>query len=222
VTGLLDLVVVAHSRSERRGHINAIDSDMSITGGLWTSAHTRKQRISHCPFTAERKQSRYTPADAAIEILHRDISKGRPSARWAFKGHTLETARDDLDLARFSGFAFQKSPFLFTTPGFEVEELPPVDEKKEFRHLATDFANSIAAHCPEQVCDVDSRNVSTRMHCFSQVTDGAPVAHSLPKHKNVDATRFASKRRALPGNPDDTADRYRVPVAMDLAEIQLS
>ena len=233
MTDLLDLVGAARGWSERRSHINAIDSDVSITGGLWTrkgwlngrsdvhvGAH--KQRISYCPFTAEGKRSRYTRGDAAIETLHREIIKERRSARCAFKGHTLEAAWDALDLAHFSGFAIENSPSLFTMPGFETEELPPANEKNEFRHLKNNFASSIAAHCREQVFDVDSRNVIARMDSLFQVTGGVPVAHSLSEYRNVEGIRFASKRPALPGKPDGTADCYRVLVAMDIAEIQLS
>jgi hypothetical protein len=235
VTDLLDLVVAAHGRRERRSHINVINSDMSITGGPWTrkgwpnvlsdvhvAAHAREQRISDYPFTVEGKRSRYTPDYAAIETLHRDIIKERRGPRCAFKGHTLEAAWDDLDLAHFSGAAIQNSPFLFTTPGFEAEELPPVNEKKEFRRLKTNFASSTAIGCPEQVFDVDSRNMITRIDDFSQVTDSVPVAHSLSEYKFGDVIRFVSKRRAHPRNPDGTADRYRVLVAIDSAEIQLS
>jgi len=44
----------------------------------------------------------------------------------------------------------------------------------------------------------------------------------LSDYKDFDGIKFATKRRAHPRNPDDSANLDRVLVAIDIADIQLS
>src|SRR3546814_736735 len=89
-------------------------------------------------------------ARAAGRVLER-----RPSPRAVFDGMAREYPWDLLHLAYFCGYAgwnYLTTPFLFTYPGFETEEIEPWEEEGEiWRRLKVRFSPDIPTHCPEQI-----------------------------------------------------------------------
>ena len=236
---LRDLVIDAHGGIERWNKVKTIESDMSITGGLWArkgwpdalknahvTAAARDQWVSYRPFINEGVRSSCTPDHIVIETLDGKPVKDRKNPRAAFDGHTVETLWDDLNLAYFSGYAmwnYLNSPFIFALSGFQAEEIAPWDENgEERRRLRVVFPDHIATHCPEQIFHVNGDGLICRVDYSAPVAGGAPTAHYLYDHRDFSGIKMATRRRALRRKVDGTAVPDPVFVAIDIADIRFS
>jgi hypothetical protein len=236
---LRDLVIDAHGGIERWNRVKIIESEMSITGALWTrkgwrdalkdvhvTANPKNQWVGYEPFIGEGTRSSCTPDHTIIETIDGEPIKDRKNPRGAFDGHSVESPWDDLNLAYFSGYAiwnYLTAPFIFALPGFETEEIEPWHENgEERRRLRVVFPERIATHCPEQIFHVNGQGLICRMDYRATVTGGAPVAHYLHDYKDFSGIKVATKRRALGRRSDGTAVPDPVFVAIDIADIRLS
>jgi len=79
----------------------------------------------------------------------------RLDPRSAFRNLRHEFWWDELDLPYFTGSAlwtYMATPFVFATPGFEVQELDPWEERGEvWRRLAVTFPLELHTHSRQQV-----------------------------------------------------------------------
>src|SRR3546814_3099699 len=82
-------------------------------------------------------------------------------------GMAREYPWDLLHLAYFCGYAgwnYLTTPFLFTYPGFETEEIEPWEEEGEiWRRLKVRFSPDIPTHCPEQIFHFDAKGLLRRL-----------------------------------------------------------
>src|SRR3546814_20705780 len=82
---------------------------------------------------------------------------------------------DLLHLAYFCGYAgwnYLTTPFLFTYPGFETEEIEPWEEEGEiWRRLKVRFSPDIPTHCPEQIFHFDAKGLLRRLDYHSEVVN---------------------------------------------------
>jgi hypothetical protein len=71
---------------------------------------------------------------ATLESTEGEVIDVRNNPRGAFAGHTNETQWDRFHAAYFNGYAlwtYLTLPFLYTYPGFPVEEIEPRGEDGE-------------------------------------------------------------------------------------------
>jgi hypothetical protein len=234
-----DLVLEAHGGTARWKQLTTIEADMSITGLLWArkgwpdvlkdvcvTADIGSQHASYRPFTAKELRSVYRPDQVAIEASDGRSIKSRVDPRSAFDGHTLETAWDDLHLAYFSGYAiwnYLNTPFLFTLPGFAIEEIEPWSEHGEKRRrLKVSFPATVATHGPEQIFHVNGDGLICRLDYSAKVAGGLPTAHYVDDYRDFDGIKLWTKRRAYRRNADGTANVDAVAVAIDVVRVRLS
>jgi hypothetical protein len=236
---LRDLVINAHGGIDHWNKLRTVDGDMSITGLIWArkgwpdalkavrvTIDTKAQLTRYRPFTEPDRLSICRPDHTTIATLDGKVLEERHHPRSAFEDHKSETKWDALNLAYFSGYAiwnYLTTPFIFALPGFKTEEIESWDEQGEqCRRLRVTFPESIATHCPEQIFHVGGDGLITRMDYSAQVMGSVPTAHYMSDYKDFGGIKLATKRRAYRRNPDGTAAREVVAVAIDIADIRLS
>src|SRR3546814_16085276 len=80
----------------------------------------------------------------------------------------------------YAGWNYLTTPFLFTYPGFETEEIEPWEEEGEiWRRLKVRFSPDIPTHCPEQIFHFDAKGLLRRLDYHSEVVTSVTTAHYL-------------------------------------------
>jgi hypothetical protein len=86
------------------------------------------------PFAAPDRRSVFVPDRLVLETLDGALIESRDDPEATFAGQTLETPWDKFHVAYFASEAvwtYLTSPFLYTYPGFESEEIEPWKENGE-------------------------------------------------------------------------------------------
>lgn len=165
---LLALAVEAHGGLDRWKALETLQADLSIFGYTFTvkqqpeifrtitvGASLHEERIELDPASFE---GRHTVFDGKRLVM--ENATGVPLETWddppaRFAGHSFETPWTEMHAAYFSSEAlwtYLTMPFLFTYPGFEVEEIEPWHEDgEEWRTLKVTFPDYVKSHHPEQI-----------------------------------------------------------------------
>jgi hypothetical protein len=114
---------------------------------------------------------------------------------------------DKLDLLYFTGSAlwtYMATPFIFATPGFEVQELEPWKEKGEaWRRLAVTFPVEYHTHSRHQVFYFSSDGLVRRQdYTAEEFGKRAYAAHYCFDHREFDGLVFPTRRRVFLRRPD--------------------
>src|SRR2546428_1830389 len=118
-----------------KGKAGVLD-DVTITVDL------RNEKASHWPFGSPDRRSRFEPQRVALENANGEVLEELLQPRSSFKGHSLETPWNDLQLAYFAGCAmwtYLNTPFLLVRPGVESEEIEPWQEAGEAAAVRLDI-----------------------------------------------------------------------------------
>lgn len=153
---LLALTINAHGGIERWKQFKAVSAHLVNGGALWSikgkagmlddihvTVDLHRQWASHTPFGAPNQHTSMEAERVAIETTDGTVIEELLNPRASFKEHTQETPWTNLQLAYFVGYAmwtYLTSPFTFTLPGYEVEEMEPWQENGEnWRRLQVTF-----------------------------------------------------------------------------------
>jgi len=141
------------------------------------------EKVSHWPFGSPDRRSRFEPQRVGIEDANGKVVEELLRPRESFKGHTLETPWNDLQLAYFAGCAmwtYLNTPFLLARPGVESEEIEPWKEAGEtWRRLKVRFPNDIATHSTEQTLYFDQKGLLKRHDYDVEISGGSPARTTL-------------------------------------------
>jgi hypothetical protein len=165
---LLDLAVAAHGGLDRWRSYSSVWLELSVSGALWDlkgqaglfanatyEADIRRQRATLGRFRSPGRRIRFTPDQLLLESEESEVVAVRNNPRGAFAGHDNQTPWDQFHAAYFQGYAlwtYLTQPFLYTYPGFVVEEIEPWEEDGEvWRRLKVLFPDDIASHSRMQV-----------------------------------------------------------------------
>ncbi len=134
---LLEVTARAHGGLDRWSQFKSLQSNMSITGTLWQvksrpdilkeirmEAELRRQRLTTYRVGEDRRFV-WTPNNCDRNVRRPGLGSLRGSA-CGFPGQVLETPWEDVHVTYFSSEAmwtYLTIPFLYTYPGFAVEEL---------------------------------------------------------------------------------------------------
>jgi hypothetical protein len=132
----------------------------------------------------------------------------RENPRAAFGSLRHNFRWDDLDLLYFAGYAlwnYVSAPFMFTRPGFELEERDPWEEMGErWRRLRVLFPDDIPTHSREQDFYFDEAGLLRRLDYTAEVFGGwAKAAHYCWDHKQFDGLVVPTRRRVFPRKPNN-------------------
>jgi len=168
MSDLLELAVAAHGGLARWNRFRALRAKMAIRGAIFEAkriaglqddvtyeVQLREERVTVDQFGGSNRRLRFLPSRLVLESFEGDIIETRDNPRDAFKDHTADSPWDALHLGYFSSYAlwtYLNLPFLYTYPGFVVEEIAPWPEAgEEWRRLKATFPEGVASHAPEQV-----------------------------------------------------------------------
>ena len=102
-----------------------------------------EERVMVDRFAGTNRRLRFLPNRLTLESFEGDIIEARDDPRAAFKDHNADSPWDAMHLGYFSSYAlwtYLTLPFLYTYPGFVVEEIAPWQEAgEEWRRLKAIF-----------------------------------------------------------------------------------
>jgi len=134
---------------------------------------------------------------------------------------------DRLDLLYFTGSAmwnYLVAPFIFASPGFEVHELDPWEERGEvWRRLAVTFPPEIRAHAPQQVFYFGTDGLLRRQD-YTTNEFGAPAkaAHYSYDYREFGGLMFPTRRRVFPRKRNNHPRGRPLLVWIDIQAVEIS
>jgi hypothetical protein len=213
---LLHLAVSAQGGLERWSRVKSISANLTISGqllqtkgypGHWHVNVTVAPDHLHTVFESypEVGMRGICEADRVwIENAAGQVVSERHNPRAAFAGHTRETKWDQLHHLHFFGYAlwnYLTTPFIFTRPGFEIQELETqVEDGEQWRVLEVRFPTDIPAHCEVQRFYFSAEGVLKRLDYTTDVLGGV-AAHYLYDSKWIDGLLIAQLRRVVQRKP---------------------
>ena len=232
---LLKLALEAHGGLKAWNRLQSLKANASIGGALWDQKQLPglfknarvelmlqyQHVITHLVDLDERIV--FTPNQISLETESGDFLDTRIDPRSAFAAHTADSTWDKLDAGYFCSYAlwgYLTTPFLYTYPGFEVQEIQPWHEDGErWRVLQVCFPDGYAAHTRTQY-SYFSEDGLLRRHLYTvDVLGGAQGANYASEYRTVDGVRLATRRRVFAY--DDVRQKVPEPVliSIDLSEI---
>jgi hypothetical protein len=167
MNALLAIRLDAHGGLERWNRLKGLTARISISGPTWVikgqphlfnnvriEMPLREQcMVTHLVGLGRRLT--FDPDRVAVETETGYPLFQRPNPRASFEKHVFETPWDELHATHFCSYAlwtYLTIPFLYTYPGFLVEEISPWNEgREEWRRLKATFPETVASHTREQV-----------------------------------------------------------------------
>jgi hypothetical protein len=232
---LLKLALEAHGGVKAWNRLQSLKANASIGGALWdrkqlpgffknTRVELKLQYqhvITHLVDLNERIV--FTPNQISLETESGDFLDTRIDPRSAFAGQTADSKWDKLHAGYFCSYAlwgYLTTPFLYTYPGFEVQEIEPWHEEGErWRALQVCFPDRYAAHTRTQYSYFGEDGLLRRHLYTVDVLDGAQGANYASEYRSVHGVTLATRRRVVAY--DDARQKVPAPilVSIDLSEI---
>jgi len=234
---LLDLAIKAHGGLDRWKKVNSIEVDASITGAIWfvkgrmdvlknvvINAEIKRERLT-MEFPGQNKRTVFEPDRVVVETSHGEAITARDDPKKSFEGQTLETPWDDVDVAYFSGEAmwtYLNIPFLYAQPGFETDEISPIQvEGESWRRLKVTFPSNVRSHTRTQISCFGSDGILRRHDYTVDILGEAKALNYASNYRNVDGIVFPATRRVVAYEGDYQPVKDPVLVAIDMKEISL-
>jgi len=233
---LLATAIAAHGGLDRWNEYASVRANASVGGALWAlkgrpgvladitvEARLHEQRVT-THLNGRGLRYSFVPGRVAVEDEGGRVVSERAEPRAAFRGHTAETPWDDLHLAYFSGYAlwtYLTIPFLYTYPGFVIEELPPWSENGEvWRPLKATFPADVASHAREQVSYFGPDGL-LRMHEYvAEVLGGGGSAlNYATDYRTADGIVVPVTRRVYAADAEHRKIADPLLVSIDLRDI---
>jgi hypothetical protein len=209
---LLAFAIRAHGGLDRWNAFKKLRAEVSIDGAIWyvkqapglltdkvVDIDTHAQRLTISPFTAPDLRSVFVPERLVLEDTDGKAVETREDPVSAFAGQTLETPWDKFHVAYFVSEAlwtYLTSPFLYTYPGFECEEIEPWQESGEaWRRLKVTFPDDIASHCKTQITHFGPDGLMRRHDYTVEILGGATGANYVSDYRDVQGIMMPTKRR---------------------------
>jgi hypothetical protein len=238
---LLELALSAHGGLDRWRAIRSITATINVSGAVFAlkghpeglggpvqaTADTSAPRTTFTPFPGG-EQGVFEPDRVTLTKAGGE-TQTRTDPRAAFADHELNTPWDELDLLYFLGYGiwnYLAAPFMFTRPGFELEEIEPWQEDAEsWRRLRVAFPAELPTHCPEQVFYFDAAGLLRRIDYQPEVVSPQspiPGAHYCHDHKTYSGLSVPTRRRVYPRLEDGSAAQDQPVVELDVEDVTVN
>ncbi|WP_322012946.1 hypothetical protein [Paraburkholderia sp. J12] len=209
---LLAFAIEAHGGLERWNQFRRLTAEVAIGGAIWQvkevpgmlarvtfEIDTREERLTIAPFQAPGRRALFVPERVWIEKADGTRLASRDNPEAFYSGHTVATPWDALNVIHFAGKAmwtYLMSPFLYTWPGFETEEIAPWQEDGEvWRRLKVTFPDSVASHTKTQITHFGPDGLMRRHDYTVDILGGAPGANYVSGYREVQGIRMPTRRR---------------------------
>lgn len=234
MNSLLEYAVDAHGGLARWRRLHAFVADVSVQGALWqlkgrpdVLAETRVvtslcRQSLEIDLKCQDKTILFTPTKVTIESADGRTIERRDNPRASFVEQT--TPWDDIHVGYFSGYAqwqYFTAPFLYTYPGFEVEELQPWQEADEtWRVLKIVFPSYIAAHTRVQYAYFGSDGLLRRHQYTVDVLGGATGVNYASGYQEVSGIMVPAERRVFAYDDDLRKVSEPLLISIDISSAQ--
>jgi hypothetical protein len=236
---LLALGLEAHGGLRRWNDFKTLKAELSIDGAIWHAKQqpgllagkifeidTHTEWLTITPFTADDRRSVFVPDRLVLETLDGTVVESRDDPEASYAGQTLETPWDKFHVAYFASEAlwtYLTSPFLYTYPGFESEEIEPWHEDDEvWRRLKVTFPDHIASHTRTQITHFGPDGLMRRHDYTVDILGGASGANYVSGYRAFQGIKMPTKRRIYAY--DDKMQKVPEPllVSLDFGQLTFS
>jgi len=209
---LLALAIKAHGGLERWNSFTRLKTKLSVDGAIWHlkqqpglltdkifEIQTHAEHLTISPFSAPGMRSVFVPDRLTLETLDGEVVESRDDPEGAFVAQTIESPWDKFHVAYFASEAlwtYLTSPFLYTYPGFETEEIEPWHENGEvWRRLKVTFPDYIASHTRTQVTHFGADGLMRRHDYTVDILGGATGANYTTGYQEFQGIMMPTTRR---------------------------
>ncbi|MCK1446699.1 MULTISPECIES: hypothetical protein [unclassified Bradyrhizobium] len=236
---LLAFAIEAHGGLDRWNEFTKLRAEVSLSGAIWdfkqqTGAlidkvfeiKTHEEHLSITPFPAPGQRSLFVPHRLVFETLDGKIVEARDNPKSAFDGQIFADPWEKLHVAYFSSEAlwtYLTSPFLYTYPGFESEEIEPWHENgEEWRRLRVTFPDHIESHTKTQITHFGSDGLMRRHDYTVDILGGNSGANYTTNYRDFQGIMMPTTRRIYAY--DDAMKKIPEPllVALDFGKLIFS
>jgi len=236
---LLAFAIEAHGGLRRWNAFNTLRAELSVDGAIWHvkqqpgllrdkifEIDTHAERLSITPFDGACRRSMFVPDRLTLETIDGSIVETRSNPEASFAGQVRETPWDKFHVAYFASEAlwtYLTSPFLYTYPGFESEEIEPWHENGEkWRRLKVTFPDYIKSHTRTQITHFGPDGLMRRHDYTVDILGGATGANYTTDYRTFQGITMPTKRRIYAY--DDAMQKVADPllVSLDFGELSFS
>ena len=236
---LLAFAVDAHGGLDRWNAFTRLQAEVSIGGAIWhlkqqpdllqntvLDIDTHAERLAIVPFVRPDLRSTFVPDRLALEDADGNAIESWDHPETAFAGQVRETPWEPLHVAYFVSEAlwtYLTSPFLYTYPGFESEEIEPWQENGEtWRRLKVTFPDPIKSHTRTQITHFGPDGLMRRHDYTVDILGGATGANYPTEYRKFQGVMMPTKRRIYAY--DDAMRKIAEPllVSLDFRNIRLN
>jgi hypothetical protein len=238
MTDLLNMAVEAHGGLDRWSAVKTIDVELSITGAIWhvkgrpdvlrdisMRVEAGRERVV-TTFADKDVRTTFEPDRVMIEQKDGTLIENRDNPERSFTDQPAEAPWDDAQVAYFSGEAlwtYLNTPFLYTQPGFETEEIAPIEaDSEKWRRLKVTFPDRVKSHTREQISCFGPDGLLRRHDYTVDILGGATGLNFALDYMNVDGIMIPRQRRVYAYEGDYQIVKDPVLVAIDMTKVTLT
>ena len=209
---LLEFAVNAHGGMKRWDEFTELQAPLSIGGAIWHlkqqpgllddklfSIKTHIEQLTITPFSAPDLESVFVPGRLSLQTLTGSVVESLDHPEASYAGQTIESPWNKFHVAYFASEAlwtYLTSPFLYTYPGFETEEIEPWYENDEkWRRLKITFPDNIASHTKTQITHFGPDGLMRRHDYTVDILGGATGANYPTDYREFQGIMMPTKRR---------------------------
>ena len=188
------------------------------------TAEVKQQHLT-MDFPGQNKRTIFEPDRVLIQTSQGDLISRHDDPERSFEGQTLETPWDDAHVAYFSREAmwtYLNIPFLYAQPGFDTEEISPIQSGGEtWRRLKVTFPEHIRSHTRTQISCFGPDGLLRRHDYTVDILGGAKGLNYASDYRRIDGIVFPVTRRVVAYEGDYQSVMEPVLVAIDMKEIRV-
>ena len=239
MSDLLDIAIAAHGGLERWSQFRTLQAEMAIRGAIFVAkriaglqddvtyeVQLHEERVTVERFGGPNRRLRFLPNRLTLESFEGEIIEARDNPRDAFKDHNPDSSWDALHLGYFSSYAlwtYLTLPFLYTNPGFVVEEIAPWQEAgEEWRRLKATFPANVASHAREQVTYFGPDGLMRRHDYAVEVLGGAIGANYSTDYREFQGIKVPTIRRVYAYDAMGQKVSEPLLVSIDIEDVSFS
>lgn len=236
---LLALAVEAHGGLERWNSFTKLRASLSITGAIWDfkqvpgilidkvfEIETHRERLTISPFGSLDTRSVFDAGRVEFQKNDDTVVESWPEAEASFKPQQFTDPWQPFQAAFFASEAlwtYLTSPFLYTYPGFESEEIEPWQENgEEWRRLKVTFPEDIVSHTRTQITHFGPDGLMRRHDYTVDILHGNSGANYTTDYRDFQGITMPTKRRIFAYDQANQKIPEPLLVAIDFAELSFN
>jgi hypothetical protein len=235
VNALLAIALDAHGGLDRWNEQKGLTARLSVSGPTWAikgqpylfnniriEMPLREQHmVTH--LLGQGRKLVFDPDQVAVETERGEPLFKRPNRKGSFEGHSFETPWDELHATYFCSYAlwtYLTIPFLYTYPGFSVEEISPWNENgEEWRRLKATFPDGVASHTKEQVSYFGPDGLLRRHQYTVDILGGAQGLNYASDYRNFGGIKVPTRRRIYRDDGSGHQGSSPVLISINISEL---